>query len=83
MPQTAAPAKTMLRVSDVMMRTGYSRTTIWRKVRDGSFPAPRSLGDNAIGWTDDVIDDWVASRPQVPYAGQQGAGADQGEEVAP
>jgi prophage regulatory protein len=72
----------MLRVSDVMMRTGYSRTTIWRKVRDGSFPPPVSLGDNAIGWTDDVIDDWVASRPQVHYAGQQEAVASQGEEAA-
>ncbi len=69
MGEKARPAGgVMLRVSDVVMRVGLSRTTIWRKVIAGEFPAPLSLGKNSVGWPSVWIDEWVASRPQVNYA---------------
>ena len=58
----------MLRFPDVIMRVGLSRTTIWRKIRAGEFPAPITLGMNSVGWPSVRIDDWVASRQQVNYA---------------
>ncbi len=58
----------MLRPHDVMVRTGLSRTTIWRGVRAGTFPAPLELGENSIGWLESVIDDWLKSRPRRNYA---------------
>ena len=30
----------ILRVREVCARVGWSRTTIWRKTRDGEFPGP-------------------------------------------
>ena len=57
----------MLRPHDVMVRTGLSRTTIWRAVRAGTFPAPLELGENSIGWPAAVIDDWLKSRPRRNY----------------
>ena len=60
-------AKEMLRPSEVVARTGLSRTTIWRRVRAGTFPAPHELGLNSIGWPASAIDDWLDNRPRRTY----------------
>ena len=57
----------MLRPPAVVAATGLSRTTIWRGVRAGTFPAPLELGLNSIGWPESVIDDWLKSRPRRKY----------------
>jgi prophage regulatory protein len=57
----------MLRVSDVLKRTGMSRTSLYRKLREGTFPAPFELGSNAIGWPAPLVADWIASRPRRTY----------------
>ncbi len=60
----------ILRFKLVKERTGYSRVQTWRKSRDPNddFPAPVQLGPNAIGWYEDEIDAWLASRPRVRWA---------------
>ena len=60
----------MLRPPEVMARTGLSRTTIWRRVRAGTFPAPHELGVNSIGWTSQSIEDWLKSRPRRTYGAE-------------
>ena len=60
----------MLRVPEVMARTGLSRTTIWRRVRAGTFPPPKELGENSIGWTDLVIAEWTENRPHRTYGAE-------------
>ncbi len=57
----------MLRPTEVMARTGLSRTTIWRRVRAGTFPAASELGENSIGWPESIIDEWCDSRPRRTY----------------
>ncbi len=57
----------MLRPPEVMARTGLSRTTIWRHVRAGTFPAPLVLGKGSIGWPESTITDWLDSRPRRTY----------------
>lgn len=52
-----------LRISEVTRRTGLSRTTIWRQVQAEEFPRPRRLGKNAIGWDEEDVYRWLASRP--------------------
>ncbi len=59
--------KQMLRAPEVMARTGLSRVTIWRRVRAGTFPAPRELGKNSIGWPASEITAWLANRPRPTY----------------
>ena len=60
----------MLRPPEVMARTGLSRTTIWRRVKAGNFPAPLVLGENSIGWTAQSIEDWLKSRPRRTYGAE-------------
>jgi prophage regulatory protein len=52
----------ILRWPEVKEQTGLSRTTAWREVRAGRFPAPIKLTDHAIGWRQSDLDDWLASR---------------------
>ena len=57
----------IIRITDVMARTGLSRVSIWRKVRAGQFPAPLEISPNAIGWHESEIAEWQASRPRRTY----------------
>ena len=57
----------MLRPKELPEVVGLSRVTIWRKVRDGTFPPPIELAENAIGWPEDIIDTWLESRPRRTY----------------
>lgn len=58
----------MLRAPEVVRRTGLSRTTIWRQIRAGRFPAPLALSENSIGWPAAEIDAWLGSRQRRTYS---------------
>ena len=49
----------ILRVSVVLERTGLSRSTLYRKVREGSFPKPLLLGARCSGWHESAVDAWI------------------------
>lgn len=55
-------ANSILRLPTVRSRVGYSRSSIYSRVADGSFPKPVRLGARAIGWLESDIDEWIASR---------------------
>ncbi len=54
-------------------RVGKSRVQIWRDVRARRFPAPLELGPNSVGWFEDEVEDWLASRPRRHYQPLDGA----------
>lgn len=54
---------TILRLPDVKARTGLSRSTIYLRVSEGTFPAPISLGGGrAVGWIETEVQDWLERR---------------------
>lgn len=53
---------TILRLPGVKARTGLSRSTIYLRIKDGSFPTPVSLGPRAVGWPESEIEDWLSNR---------------------
>lgn len=53
----------LLRLKDVMRRTGLGRSTIYLYVGRGEFPAPRRLTSTAVAWRSDEVDAWVEARP--------------------
>jgi prophage regulatory protein len=55
-------AQTILRLPDVKARTGLSRSTIYLKIAEGTFPEPISLGARSVGWVASEIDAWIARR---------------------
>ncbi len=52
----------ILRLPAVKARTGLSRSTIYLRIAEGSFPPPVSLGDRAVGWIEAEVNDWVTRR---------------------
>lgn len=46
----------ILRLSDVIQKTGLSRTTIYQRLRDRDFPRPVELGPRAIGFVEAEIE---------------------------
>ena len=55
-------ADSILRLPAVKTRTGLSRSTIYLRVSQGTFPRPVSLGGRAVGWVEEEIQSWLAVR---------------------
>jgi prophage regulatory protein len=53
---------TIIRRKQVEARTGLSRSTIYLRVSEGSFPKPVNLGVRAVGWIEAEISEWLAQR---------------------
>lgn len=50
----------IIRLKTVLARTGLSRSTIYRKIRNGSFPAQEKISIRSSGWRESAINEWVA-----------------------
>lgn len=68
------PIRKILRLKQVIERTGLSRSTIYDRMNskskryDSSFPVPLKLNANAtsstgaVGWLESSIDEWIEHR---------------------
>lgn len=52
----------ILRLTQVIARTGRSRSSIYADIKAGRFVAPISIGRRAVGWLAHEIDEWIAAR---------------------
>jgi len=48
---------------EVIEITTISRSTLFRMVEKGSFPAPRQIGERRVGWLSDEVQAWLLDRP--------------------
>ena len=53
----------LVATSRVIRRVGYSYPTLWRWMREGTFPMSFDVGSKTA-WREDEIDAWLASRPR-------------------
>ena len=79
-PDLEAPTR-ILRLSEVLARTGLARSTIYLRIAQGSFPKPISLGPRAVGWIEAEVDVWLRQRIEASRREPEGwcsppAGAD-------
>lgn len=51
----------LLRIQDVTACTSLSKTTVYKRIAEGTFPAPVSLGAQCVRWRASDISAWVAS----------------------
>lgn len=64
MPQVVAyHITTLLRVAEVIKRTGFSKTTIDRLEKSGKFPKRRKIGIRAVAWDEQEIQNWINAKP--------------------
>ncbi len=69
----SASVDRMLRTRDVLAAMGWSRTTLWRRVRAGDFPPPVELGPNINGWFESWVKAARAALPRRTYGADQAA----------
>jgi len=50
----------IVRLKNVLARTGLSRSTIYRKIAEGTFPAQLKISTNGTGWRESDISRWIA-----------------------
>ena len=50
----------IIRLKTILARTGLSRSTIYRKIADGTFPAQIKISVNGTGWHESDINRWIA-----------------------
>ncbi|MGZ8183058.1 MAG: helix-turn-helix transcriptional regulator [Methylobacter sp.] len=55
-------ALSILRRKQVEARIGLSRSTIYERIKAGTFPAPISLGAKSVGWIESEINAWLSSQ---------------------
>jgi prophage regulatory protein len=57
------PRVLIVRMRQLIPMVGLSRSSIYRFISLKQFPAPIRLGDKAVGWRVDEIEDWINARP--------------------
>ncbi|QKD05913.1 helix-turn-helix transcriptional regulator [Mesorhizobium loti] len=49
----------IIRLKTVLARTGLSRSTMYRKIAEGTFPAQIRISVNGAGWRESDINRWI------------------------
>ncbi|MCQ9154725.1 helix-turn-helix transcriptional regulator [Acidomonas methanolica] len=51
----------IVRLKTVLARTGLSRSTIYRKIAEGTFPSQIRISVNGAGWHESDLNRWIAN----------------------
>ena len=57
-----------LRISDVKERTGLSRTSVYRLMREKDFPQSIPLGEQMVAWIEQEVEQWIDDRIKAARA---------------
>ncbi|WJD61292.1 helix-turn-helix transcriptional regulator [Pseudomonas kurunegalensis] len=55
-----------LRIAEVVRVTGLSRNTIYRRMREGTFPEQVRIGPNSVAWLQSDISAWMSALKPAP-----------------
>lgn len=61
----------IVRIKTVLNRTGLSRSTMYRKIKDGTFPRQVPISINGTGWRESAINRWVEN--PIAFRDEEGA----------
>jgi prophage regulatory protein len=64
---------TILRLPAVKETTGLSRSTIYLRIAEGTFPRPVSLGSRAVGWLQAEVQQWLTGQIEKRRANVTGS----------
>lgn len=67
----------VLRLPDVESITGLSRSTIYKKIKAGTFPKYMKLGSRSTGWLASDVESWVQSCIYGNMSDQSSGGGDE------
>lgn len=50
----------ILRIQEVMARTGLRRSTLYKKIAEDTFPKQVRISQNCVGWYESSIEAWIS-----------------------
>ena len=50
----------IIRLKTVLARTGLSRSTMYRKIAEGTFPSQVKISIHGAGWRESAVNHWIA-----------------------
>lgn len=53
------PNERILRIREVLYRTGLSRSVFYLHLKNGTFPAPIRIGKRSVGWAEGQVSAWI------------------------
>ena len=56
---TMPSADKIIRLKTVLARTGLSRSTMYRKIAEGTFPSQVKISVHGAGWRESAINRWI------------------------
>ena len=62
---TNSPSR-ILRLKSVLERTGLSRSTLYRKIQDRTFPRALRISARCTGWRESDIEAWLRDPETYP-----------------
>jgi prophage regulatory protein len=51
----------IIRLKTVLNRSGLSRSTVYRKINEGTFPPQVKVSLNGVGWRESELNRWIAN----------------------
>ena len=62
---SGAQPKRLIRRAEVEAKTTLSSSTIYKGIREGTFPRGRRIGNQGVVWLESEIDEWMDSLPEA------------------
>ncbi len=53
------PRRCLMRLPTVKGMTGIGHTSIYKGIKEGTFPRPVRIGDRMVAWDSEAIDSWI------------------------
>ncbi len=54
--------RSLIRKRTVLSRVGLGNTSIYKRIKEGTFPKPVPIGDRAVAWDSEAIDSWIENK---------------------
>lgn len=51
----------IIRINTVLARTGLSRSTMYRKIAEGTFPRQVPISVHGAGWHESSVNSWISN----------------------
>jgi prophage regulatory protein len=68
-PADVYPGARLLDRKQLMAKTGLSYPTIWKLMREDTFPHSRAVGGKTV-WIESEVDDWISRLPLRQLKGE-------------
>lgn len=61
----------LIKITEVLRLCAISRSALYEKIAQGTFPQPVRVGERAVAWRQSDVLDWIASRPPARVIGER------------